>query len=686
MITAPHLSALLAGRVAATGHCPVCAAGGRTVLAAPGRDRCTVHLGRPAVLVETIRTGQTRLVAPAVARRRPVYPTGLQTPCVACAAAGVDRQGLPRDGDGSDPWCMSCWRGRTDRAQRRAVAELRAAALDVANDVDQGCAACGEPEPSPTCWLCGYSWLADARRAAELDQAAVEQRFAAVAEPTVAEARVAELAAWVERLRTTVESYAVRGRRGRAVELLADLLARDAAGRTGRRGRPSMLARVAAVVAVDADFRTGQRALPGRERCAELAGCTPRAVTSAWARAETLEWAVRTRQGRRLTLTERIQLGRCNDRAEFDLAPLHRGDPAVRAPYVPVALLVLDELLQHALALLETAQDDLDRLTARTDGLVDAADMARRTQLRLAVAAARETVLADVESIATSQIETGNFFPPRSATRSEYVSTCLSRGFGHSPLIAPSRDWNRQSREEIGASRSPGRADGSRSRRVERPRSPQRPGGGSQPGRPRPQWSGWAYELARALQTRWTWLASSSLPRIAATLGPRLGPDWTADELVRHIGRARHRPVLETPNRPLAYLRTVLDESLAGGIAPPVEAAAHTAHRREQVARQGAELRERQALRRAEWAARERTVTGLATVVDQDQEQARAVVRPAQRSAAAEAAIAAIRARTSGRLRRTDRTALLDTVIAAGEGEWPEVAQPGAGLPPGLGA
>ncbi|MEU4780768.1 hypothetical protein [Micromonospora sp. NPDC023633] len=53
---------------------------------------------------------------------------------------------------------------------------------------------------------------------------------------------------------------------------------------------------------------------------------------------------------------------------------------------------------------------------------------------------------------------------------------------------------------------------------------------------------------------------------------------------------------------------------------------------------------------------------------------------PGRRSPAAEAALAAIRARTSGHLRRADRTALLHT---GAECDWPEVAQPGAGAPLG---
>lgn len=665
MMTAPHLSTLPADRVAAAGHCPVCATVGRAVLAAPGRDRCTVHLARPALLVETTRTGQTRLVAPAGARRRPVYPTGVQTPCAPCAAAGVDRQGLPRDGDGSDALCMSCWRARTERERRRAAAELRAA-VDVVDDADRACAACGEPDPSPTCWLCGYSWLAAARAAFERDQAAeaaaVEQRFVLLAERAGADDWVAELAAWVDRLRTTVESYAAGGGRGRAVELLADLLARDAAARVSRRGRPSMLPRVAGVLAVDADYRSGRRALPGRARSAELADCTPRAVTAAWARCEALGWAVRTRQGRRLSLAQRTELGRYNDRAEFDLAPVHR-DPAARAPYVPLALLVLDELLQHALALLAAAQDDVDALVARTAGVVDHAALARRVQLRQAAERAREVLLTDVESIAAAQIETGNFFPPRLASQGEYLSSCLSRGFAQPPSIAHSAPGG-PSRGKIGASRSP--AEGV-PRSVRRPRPIERACAPLRRTRPAPQWAGWAYDLARAAQRAWKWLQAAPTPRVAATLGSRLGPGWTMPDLLDWIRQSRGgRELLDAPNRPLGYLRSLLDESLTGDAEPPHPARRYDAHRdqvaaacRRDVVDQAAAVATARDAARAEWHSRE---------------QARQAER-AGPGTGRHAALAAARAAARG-----DHAAAR-AIAATDVQDWPAVAQPGAGLP-----
>jgi hypothetical protein len=559
---------------------------------------------------------------------------------------------------------MSCWRGRNDR---RFAAEVRAV-VEVVDDVDPGCAACGDPDPSPACWLCGYSWLAEQRAKFERDQAveaaAVEQRFALLVERTEAEARVAELAGWVERLRTTVAAYAVGGRWGRAVEILADLLARDAAARASRRGRPpAMLARVAGVLAVDSDYRTGRRALPGRARSAELAGCTERAVTAAWARGEALGWAVRTRQGRKLPLAERTDLHRYNDRAEFDLAPVTR-DPAARAPYVPLALLVLDELLQHALALLAAAQDDVDALIARTGAVVDHAALARRAQLRQAVATARDTLLADVEAIAAAQIDGGNYFPPRLASQGEYLSSCLSRGFAQPPSKTHPASGG-PSRGENGASRSPTRSG---AHRVARPRTNQGPCAAPRGRRPRPAWHGWAYGLARDAQRAWEWLEGVPLPRVAATIGAALGPDWTIAAMLDWIGRSRDgRELLDAPDRPLGYLRSLLEEALTGDAEPP-----HPARRFDQHREQVAAARRRDVVDQAAAAAAE-----LATVrAGWAERDAAAAAERAGGGGARRAALAAARAAARG-----DHTAARAIAVAE---DWPDVAQPGGGLPAGL--
>uniref|UniRef100_UPI003B3BE536 hypothetical protein n=1 Tax=Micromonospora sp. TaxID=1876 RepID=UPI003B3BE536 len=627
MITAPQTT-LPADRVAALGYCPDCYATGSVTLVVPGARRCQAHLVDQRLLVETTRTGQARLVAPAGARRRPVHPTGLQMPCVACAAAGVDRQGLPRDGEGSDPLCMPCWRGRADRQgaadRHRLVAELRER-LDVGEPA--GCAACGEPDPVPSCWLCGYSWLAQARadheHAQALEAAAVATRFALLAETTEAQQRTAALTAWIERITETLAAFHAGDSWGRPVWLLADLLARDAAARSSRRGRPSALGRVGGVMAVDSDRRSGRRAMPGRAATAELAGCgdSTRPVTDAWRRAEALGWCVRVEQGRRLSYAERCATGRSQARAVFDITPVHRGDSAAQAAHIPAALDVLADLLEHARTLLADAQAHVDALAARAGGWVDYRERVRRQQMRQAVTAARDH----------ARDQATNFRTPHTVSQAMSVYSSLSRGLLISPPIAPTPSVDsRQSRRKDGASRSSTRAGVdhgcARPSPVQRPRPAQRHSAAPRPRRARPEWSAWAYGLARAVQGRWAWLRSVPLPRVAATLGAALGRDWTAEALDAWVRRARSRPLLVEPRDPVAYLRSVLEDALTGPDAPPHPAARHTRHQRVLAAMQAAVQRERRDQARA-------------AEVQRDQ----AAARPGWRSPAAEAALAAIR-------------------------------------------
>lgn len=595
------IAALDPARVVASGHCPECARDGRAVLLAPGSDRCAWHS------LETARSGQVRLSATGLHRRR--YATGVQEQCVSCAAAGRAKLGLPRDGDGSDPLCLACWRGREDRRaarlRGRLVAELRER-LDV--DEPVGCAVCGAAAPTPECWLCGWSWLADVRAAYEAElatQAAVEAaRFAAIAAVAEAERRVDELTGWVERLRAVLDGYPVGRSQGRAVELLADALARDAAARATRRGRPpTETRRVWAVLAVDADWRSGRRGMPGRSRTAELAGCAVRVVTAAWARAEAIGWATRTQQGRRLTLAERTTLGRARQRAEFDLAFLHRGhgDPVARAGWVPAALAILADLLDYALTLHRQAVEALDEARGRAGGWTEYPEMVRRAQLRRAVA---DSVARTRDRIHAADID-GNFRSPHTVSLGVSVYSCLSRGLVFSPpiMVPPAGGGRRTRRRQIGASRSSTKGRGDRRpagpHSLQHPRTTQGSGDTSQPARRRPAWAEWAYELARAVRARWAWLRLAPLPRVAAALGSRLGPDWTAEALVRWIESVRRQPVLTHPHAPVAYLCAVLDEALASPIPPPHPAAAHTAHQREQAAAQAAQLRARQAAGRA---------------------------------------------------------------------------------------
>ncbi|MFI7074936.1 hypothetical protein [Micromonospora sediminicola] len=632
-----------------------------------GQRRCHTHLVDQRLLVEFTSTGQARLAATPGARRRPVYPTGLQTPCVSCAAAGRDKQGLPRDGEGSEALCWSCWRSRTDRQAARQrqhlVAELRER-LDV--DEPAGCAACGEPEPVPTCWLCGYSWLAQARvdheHAAALETAATAARFAQLAKVTEARARVDALTAWTNRLTETVTAFQTDKSWGRPVWLLADALARDAAARTSRRGRRSALSRVCAVLAVNADRRSGRRAMPGRAETAELAGCdSTRPVTDAWRRAEALGWCTRTEQGRRLSYAERCATGRAQARATFDITPLHRGplhhsDLAARTTYLADALDILAGLLEHARRLLAAAQQHVDALEARAGGWVDYHEQVHRRRMHQAVAAVRDQ----------ARHQATNFRTPHTVSLAMSVYSCLSRGLLISPSLASAPSQGRQSRRKSGASRSSTRSKVDRgpvrSHAVQRPRPAQRPGGASRRARPRPKWSGWAYDLARAVQDRWGWLRLAPLPQVAATLGATLSQDWTAEALDTWIRRARSRALLTEPRNPVAYLRAVLEDALAGPAAPPYSARRHIEHRRQVAVEAGAQAASELGAARVEW-----------------DERDQAALSRGRRSAAAEAAFATIRARTSARLRRPDRAELLNVPVE--ECEWPEVAQPGAGLP-----
>lgn len=118
--------------------------------------------------------------------------------------------------------------------------------------------------------------------------------------------------------------------------------------------------------------------------------------------------------------------------------------------------------------------------------------------------------------------------------------------------------------------------------------------------RSRPSWASWAGDLARALREAWPWLRAAPVPRVAATLGARLGPEWTAGDVVRFVTRQRPRGLLDNPAAPVAYLRTLLDETLTGLVEPPAAARLHDERRRQLVDDERAEMRAAQAAWRAE--------------------------------------------------------------------------------------
>jgi hypothetical protein len=678
----------------------------------------------------TLPSGQARWVLPSVSRVP--HPTGVQVPCAACVRAGVvrPRLGMPGRFPGDPtPLCRSCWRSEQQRRARAAARRLEAQGWEEVGAAAAAamCPVCGpgqaglsvvEPEdllPASAlrvalgrrqrgelqpvrggCWWCGdRAWLATLRWQFEQDQAAaaeaeaerVDAEFERIAAVAEAQGTVADLAGVVERLRTILTGYTARRRNGwgRAVELTADAYARLDAARTSPRGRPSVVPRlVAAVLAADSDFMSGRRSLPGRERTAWLIGHSDRAVHDAWkllAGEGGVGWAVRTRIGGRNSLERRIETGRPNDRAEFDVQPLSHSpiDPAVRARYVPEALGVLGDLLQHAQALLDAAQAELDGLLAPSGCAPDWGDHARRAQDRQAT---RRVLAATATPEAAARIGrrvTRNYCRSHPVSKGEYQSSCSYWGWEYSRptsihsaqgAVTPA-EGRRQ--EQGGASRSPKKSSSGNSGKfrlssqrpcsppVQRPRTAYAEQGTSHPPktRKRPSWADWAYDLARDLIQELPWLREQMLPReqllhrVASTLGARLGPDWTAAAVLAWLGKALARPLLDNPDKPLAYLAAALDRALTvEDLVPPYPARAHTEHRQRLAAERHAAARAEHARLRAEFDARD----------------AAAATASGAGRAAARAVLAGIQARRAA--------------AAPAEAEpWPETAQPGAGIP-----
>lgn len=377
------------------GWCAACHREGRFVPAVDeGLQACQTHLRllprRPALAGQLTLDVDVEPVPPAL---RTPHATGVQLWCSDCVARGVrqPRQGMPERTPGdATPLCLTCWRGRGDRARRgeRRRGLNATEAGWIADLTDRlACEVCGRADGTGDCWRCGdqVTFLTAAREVHEQDQAqaaaelervdelAGEHR-AALERIRRAERRLQQLQQWHERVERVVAALprlTKTGPRGqlevaegagswsRAWELLADFLARDAAERIARglsrRGRPPEYPRVVAVMAVAASWESGRGSMAGLDWTALFAGTGERTVTTGWARTVELGCAELVERGRILTVEERRELRRHRQRAVYDFTQLHRSTFDAR-PHLGTASALLAELLQRAGELVDEQQ------------------------------------------------------------------------------------------------------------------------------------------------------------------------------------------------------------------------------------------------------------------------------------------------------------------------------------------
>ena len=437
-------------RVAALGYCPACYLdGGRQVPAVQATGACMAHLRTLPARAVLPRQLALVDVAPIPRSRRSVHPTGLQTDCVLCVAAGKPHPALGLDqrtpGD-PRPLCRPCWRGEQ---ARRSPARLTVAQRNVLDalgaSLEGSCEACGRTgshagpgsvrvkgpatmvvDERP-CWRCrsdpdGFDWLRRARETAAADQTAAAQQVerAGQLSATEREARdvvariradLADVQIWMDRLQGVVEDLprvtktgsggALQvtrraRRRARPVVLIADVLARlarerEAAGNAAGRGRPPLIGLVLAVLAIDADIASGRRGMPGMARTAWLAGVSETTVTNAFRKAVTLKWAVKTVAGGACSLVERRETGRSQNRSVYDLRPPHKSRFDHR-PFLGSAAALVVQLLARAQTLVDDLRAELVAAqiaadVAAADAAAAAAAVAERTAEDLALQA-----------------------------------------------------------------------------------------------------------------------------------------------------------------------------------------------------------------------------------------------------------------------------------------------------------
>lgn len=426
-------------RVDLHGWCLACrSAGDFTPAVDAGLQACQAHLRllprRPSGVGQLPLQVDVAVVPPTL---RAGHPTGEQQWCADCVAAGraQPRLGLEdRTAGDPTPLCMTCWRSRSDRARRggrRRGLSPEQAGWVADLQVRLTCEACGRSDSAGDCWLCGdqVTFLAAARAVHAFDQAQAArdgerveelraEHEAELALVELAGKRLADVLVWQARVVRVWEAMpqlvktgshgrlqVKRGPAGwaRAWWLLADFLARDAADRRQRgmsaRGRPADYPWVVAVMAIDADYRTGAKSMAGLDPTAMFAGVSKRTVTAGWARSVAVGSATQAEIGRGCTLEERTETGRRRQRAVYDFVKLHRSrfDPT---PFLGEAAAVIAGLLRRAAELVDAHQALLER-ARRAAGAVKArlldaqAVLAERTAEDLQLQAAVSDVWAD---------------------------------------------------------------------------------------------------------------------------------------------------------------------------------------------------------------------------------------------------------------------------------------------------
>ena len=347
----------------------------------------------------------------------------------------------------------------------------------------------------------------------------------------------------------------------------------------GRVDARDNIARLGAVLAVSADWRSGRRGRPGRQVAAALLGRSERTITRHLALLERLELAKREGDGELLNAEQRAEA-----RADEDVSPEQRERWTNRAQWTLLIPSWVREITDAQLEpYIRTAASLLDELAAPALRPVDNAGG------------------QPVDNHRVSAGKTGSVTPSRFFK--VFGSLPLRRGFLSLPLAvdnpapAPNVD-EQEKRHKGGASRHSSRREGRQTRE-----------GGMAP---------WAVRLARqiVMDERLPVDGYRHMPALASALKKHLGPSWQLDDVLAEVRlrlRETKQPLLTRPDRPISYFGWLLASAVPDE--PPAQIAQAAA----------AAVRDRAADRAEQW--RNQAVAAAAARYGSGIEQARQVAR-----------------------------------------------------------